>query len=140
MQRYVLLHVANNLTNLFCKKLRERGTSQRHIQNTVRHLQISNYLQKQLTALNRYLYSQKAEKRIKEYTQATEKIYRKVDGLEVSCSFYFLKSVLRKVPLLITWPRGLRRLLQTYLYKFAEMILRLPIQCDMAEISLNRMP
>ena len=31
MQRYVLLHVANNLTNLFCKKLRERGTSQRHI-------------------------------------------------------------------------------------------------------------
>ena len=33
---------------------------------------------------------------------------------------------------------GLRRLIQTYLYRFVEMILRVSIQCDMAEISLNR--
>ena len=35
---------------------------------------------------------------------------------------------------------GLRRLIQTYLYRFVEMILRVSIQCDMAEISLNRIP
>ena len=31
MQRCVLLHGATNLTNLLCKKLRERSTPQRHI-------------------------------------------------------------------------------------------------------------
>ena len=36
MQCCVLLHVATNLTNLFCKKLRERSTPQRHIKNLAR--------------------------------------------------------------------------------------------------------
>ena len=37
-----------------------------------------------------------------------------------------------------TFSTGHRRLIQTYLYKFVEMILRVPVQCNMAEISLNR--
>ena len=34
--------------------------------------------------------------------------------------------------------KGRRRFIQTYLYKFVEMILRVPVQCNIAEISLNR--
>ena len=37
-----------------------------------------------------------------------------------------------------TFSRGHRRLIQNYLYKFVDMILRVPVQCNMAEISLNR--
>ena len=36
--------------------------------------------------------------------------------------------------------KGRRRLIQTYLYKFVKMILRVPIQCNMGEISSNRIP
>ena len=39
-----------------------------------------------------------------------------------------------------TVSRGCRRLIQTYLYNFADMISRVPIQCNVAEISLNRIP
>ena len=37
-----------------------------------------------------------------------------------------------------TFLTGCGRLIQTSLYKFVEMILRVTIQCYMAEISLNR--
>ena len=37
-----------------------------------------------------------------------------------------------------TFSGGRRRLIKTYLYKFVEMILRVPVQCNMAEILLNR--
>ena len=61
IQRCVLLHVTANVTNLFCKKLREANTSQRHIQNLARHMvQPDNCLRKYLAALSRFLYSQKA--------------------------------------------------------------------------------
>ena len=39
-----------------------------------------------------------------------------------------------------TFSTGRRRLIQTYLYKFVEMILRVTTQYNMAEISLNRTP
>ena len=39
-----------------------------------------------------------------------------------------------------TFSRGYRRLIQPYLYKFVEMILRVHIQFNMAEISSNRIP
>ena len=48
IQRCVLLH-ATNLNNIFCKKVREKSTPLRHIQNLAR-----------LAALNRFLYSEKA--------------------------------------------------------------------------------
>ena len=37
-----------------------------------------------------------------------------------------------------TFSRGRRIRIQTYLYKFVEIILRALAQCNMAEISLNR--
>ena len=36
-----------------------------------------------------------------------------------------------------TFSRGRRRLSQTYLYKFAEVILGIPIQCNIAGTSLK---
>ena len=36
-----------------------------------------------------------------------------------------------------TFSRGSRRLSQTYLYKFVEVILRVPIQCNIAGTSLK---
>ena len=38
IQRCVLLHVVTNPTNLFCRKLPETSTPQRHIQNLARNL------------------------------------------------------------------------------------------------------
>ena len=37
-----------------------------------------------------------------------------------------------------TFSRGHKRLIQNYLNKFVEMTLRVPIQCNMGEISVNR--
>ena len=37
-----------------------------------------------------------------------------------------------------TFSIGRRRLIQTCLYKFVAIVLRVPIQCNMAETSLNR--
>ena len=39
-----------------------------------------------------------------------------------------------------TFSRGHKRLIQNYLNKFVEMTLRVPIQCNMGEISSNRIP
>ena len=37
-----------------------------------------------------------------------------------------------------TFSRGRRRLIQTCLYKFVEMVLRIPVQCNIAEILINK--
>ena len=78
-------------------------------------------------------------------------VYRKTDGLEVPCCFVlpFLNVCQTKFCFSScdqgecntqTFSKDRRRLIQTYLYKYVEMILRVPIQCNMAEISLNRIP
>ena len=58
IQPCVLLH-ATNLNNVFCKKLSEKSTRLRDIENLARHL-IWICLEKCLAALNRFLYSEKA--------------------------------------------------------------------------------
>ena len=55
-------------------------------------------------------------------------------GSLLFCSV-ILKCMLNNVLLFITFSKSPRRLTQTYLYKFMEMILRNPVQCNMAEFS-----